>query len=552
MACDSPLRDSMTDPDGLGGFRPIVEDELTRLRGLDVVERIWRGDHTVWKPSPDEITDRLGWLTLPGDMASEASALTAFADDARRDGCTHVVLLGMGGSSLGPELLRQTFGSAPGHPEMIVLDSTVPGWVRDVVDRIDSARTLFLVSSKSGTTVEPNVLYSYFRALVDGAVGCDRARMSFAAVTDPGTALEELASREGFRRVFHGNPDVGGRYSILSNFGLVPAALMGIDVGKMLDRASRMRDACLAADPGDNPGAVLGASIGRLALEGRDKLTIFASPSIAGFGLWVEQLVAESLGKEGRGVVPVAGEAPLGPNAYGDDRLFVHLRLEGGDNSPVDEALEGLARSGQPVVRLDLGDIFDLAAEVFRWELAVAVAGVVLEVNPFDQPDVQAAKDMTNSVLAEFERSGSLPDAPETMPAADLLSLVRPGDYVAIMAYAHQSPELDAAVDDLRRALMTRFRVATTMGYGPRFLHSTGQLHKGGPSSGLFLQLVDDTGADVDIPGQPYSFGVLSSAQALGDLRALKAAGRRVCRTDPSGGCVAAVASLAGWLATSA
>ena len=542
----------MTDPDGLGSFRPIVEDELTRLRGLDVAERIWRGDHSVWKPAPDEITDRLGWLTLPGDMASEASALAHFSGEVQRDGYKHVVLLGMGGSSLGPEMLRQAFGSPPGRPKLIVLDSTVPGWVSDVVDRIDSARTLFLVSSKSGTTVEPNVLYSYFRALVDGAVGCDRARMSFAAVTDPGTALEELASREGFRRVFHGNPDVGGRYSILSNFGLVPAALMGIDVGKMLDRASRMRDACLAADSGDNPGAVLGASIGRLALEGRDKLTIFASPSIAGFGLWVEQLVAESLGKEGRGVVPVAGEAPLGPNAYGDDRLFVHLRLEGGDNSPVDEALEGLARSGQPVVRLDLGDIFDLAAEVFRWELAVAVAGAVLEVNPFDQPDVQAAKDMTNSVLAEFERSGSLPDAPETMPAADLLSLVRPGDYVAIMAYAHQSPELDAAVDDLRRALMTRFRVATTMGYGPRFLHSTGQLHKGGPSSGLFLQLVDDTGADVDIPGQPYSFGVLSSAQALGDLRALKAAGRRVCRMDPSGGCVAAVASLAGWLATSA
>lgn len=536
----------MTVMDRLGCCGSIVEDELARLRGLDAVGRVWRGDHTLWKPSPDEITDRLGWLSLPVEMRAEAPVLAEFSDQVQRDGYAHVVLLGMGGSSLGPEMLRGAFGSAPGHPELIVLDSTVPGWVRHVAARIDPARTLFLVSSKSGTTIEPNVLYDYFRDLVDRAVGRDRAGRNFAAVTDPGTALEGLASRESFRRVFHGNPDVGGRYSILSSFGIVPAALVGIDVGKMLDRAARMRDACKAADPHDNPGAALGAAMGRLALEGRDKLTIFASPSITGFGLWVEQLVAESLGKEGRGVVPVAGEAPLGPDAYGDDRLFVHLRLEGDDNSPVDLALEDLARSGHPVVRLDLRDLFDLAAEVFRWEFAVAVAGAVLEVNPFDQPDVQAAKDMTNGVLAEFESSGALPGAPETMPAADLLSLIRPGDYVAIMAYARQTPELDAAVDGLRRALMTRFRVATTMGYGPRFLHSTGQLHKGGPPSGLFLQLVEETGADVEIPGRPYSFGVLASAQALGDLRALQASGRRVSRLASNEGCAAAVAALTG------
>ena len=529
----------MTVFDRLGSCSSIVEAEMARLRGVDAVARIWRGDHTLWKPSADEITDRLGWLSLPTDMGSNVADLVSFADEVARDGYTHVVLLGMGGSSLGPEMLRQAFGSTPERPELIVLDSTVPGWVRAVVGRIDPSSTLFLVSSKSGTTIEPNVLYSYFREVVDGAAGRDRAGASFAAVTDPGTALEELASREGFRRVFHGNPEVGGRYSILSSFGLVPAALTGIDVEKMLDRASGMREACLASDPGDNPGAALGAAIGRLALEGRDKLTIFASPSIAGFGLWVEQLVAESLGKEGRGVVPVAGESPLGPDAYGDDRLFVHLRLEGEDNSTVDAALDDLSRSGQPVVRLDLGDLFDLAAEVFRWEFAVAVAGVVLRVNPFDQPDVQAAKDMTNSVLAEFGSSRALPKAPETMPAADLLSQIRPGDYMAIMAYAHQTPELDAAVDDLRRALITRFCVATTMGYGPRFLHSTGQLHKGGPPSGLFLQLVEDVGDDVEIPGQPYSFGVLASAQALGDLRALQAVGRRVSRMDPGGGCVA-------------
>ena len=535
----------MTNLDGLGRCRPDVADELARLRDLDAIGRIWRGDHTLWKPSPDEITDRLGWLSLPTDMGSHTADFVSFADEVGRDGYTHVVLLGMGGSSLGPEMLRQAFGSATGRPELVVLDSTVPAWVQHVIEGIDPPRALFLVSSKSGTTIEPNVLYSYFRDLVDGAVGRDRAGRSFAAVTDPGTALEVLASGDGFRRVFRGNPEVGGRYSILSAFGLVPAALMGIDVEKMLGRAASMRDACTAADPGDNPGAALGAAIGRLALEGRDKLTIFASPSIAGFGLWVEQLVAESLGKEGRGVVPVAGESPLGPDAYGDDRLFVHLRLEGEDNSIVDAALDELSRSGQPVVRLDLTDMFDLAAQVFRWEFAVVVAGAVLSVNPFDQPDVQAAKDMTNSVLAEFGSSRALPKAPETMPAADLLSQIRPGDYVAIVEYAHQTPELDAAVDDLRRALMARFQVATTMGYGPRFLHSTGQLHKGGPPSGLFLQLIEDVGDDVEIPGQQYSFGVLASAQALGDLRALQAAGRRVCRMDPGGGCVAVVNALA-------
>ena len=323
----------MTNLDGLGRCRPDVADELARLRDLDAIGRIWRGDHTLWKPSPDEITDRLGWLSLPTDMGSHTADFVSFADEVARDGYTHVVLLGMGGSSLGPEMLRQAFGSATGRPELVVLDSTAPGWVRAVADSIDPSSTLFLVSSKSGTTIEPNVLYSYFRDLVDGAVGRDRAGRSFAAVTDPGTALEVLASGDGFRRVFRGNPEVGGRYSILSAFGLVPAALMGIDVEKMLGRAASMRDACTAADPGDNPGAALGAAMARLAIEGRDKLTIFASPSIAGFGLWVEQLVAESLGKEGRGVVPVAGEYPLGPDAYGDDRLFVHLRLEGDDNS---------------------------------------------------------------------------------------------------------------------------------------------------------------------------------------------------------------------------
>ena len=552
MALGNAYPDPTTALYTLGRHRAIAGDELIRLRETHIVERIWQGDHSVWKPSPEEIVNRLGWLSLPEKMTGETSDLARFSDEVRQEGYAHVVLLGMGGSSLGPEMLRQAFGSAPGRPELIVLDSTVPAWVGDVSGRIDPARTLFLVSSKSGTTIEPNVMYSHFRSLVGDAVGRDKAGQHCVAVTDPGTALEELASMYGFRRVFYGDPEVGGRYSILSSFGLVPAALMGIDVVGMLDRAARMHAFCMAADIADNPGGALGAAIGRLALEGRDKLTILASPSIAGFGLWVEQLVAESLGKEGRRVVPVAGEAALDSDVYGDDRLFVQVRLEGDDNALIDEAVEGLSRSEQPFIRLDLGDTLDLGAEVFKWEFAVAMAGAVLGVNPFDQPDVQAAKDMTNSVLAEFESSGTLPDAPETMPATDLPSQVRPGDYVAIMAYAHQTPELDAAVDGLRRALMTRFQVATTMGYGPRFLHSTGQLHKGGPPSGVFLQLVDDSGADIQIPGRPYSFGVLASAQALGDLRALQAEGRRVSRLDTRGGCVSAVEALTRSLIASA
>ena len=550
-ACDIDSCDAMTNLDGLGRHRSVVEEELAKLRDLDAVGRIRRRDHTLWKPSPDEITNRLGWLSLPADMAGHVPNLASFSDEIARDGYTHVVLLGMGGSSLGPEMLRQAFGSSPGRPELIVLDSTVPSWVLHVAQSIDPARTLFLVSSKSGTTIEPNVLYSYFRGLLDGAVGRGAAGNSFVAVTDPATALEELASRDGFRRVFHGSPEVGGRYSILSSFGLVPAALMGIDVEKMLGRADGVLNACRAEDPGDNPGAVLGAAMGRLALERRDKLTIFTSPSIEAFGLWVEQLVAESLGKEGRGVVPVAGEPLLGPEAYLGDRFFVHLRLEGDENSRIDAAMVRLARAGHPVVTLDLLDLYDLAAEVFRWEFAIAVAGSVLGVSPFDQPDVQAAKDMTNSVLAEFEETGTLPRAPETMPAPDLLSLVRPGDYVAIMAYAYQTPELDAAVERLRRALLNRYGVATTMGYGPRFLHSTGQLHKGGPPSGLFLQVVEETAADIPIPGQSYSFEVLAAAQALGDLRALEAAGRRVSRLDSSEGCTRAIMVLADSVAAS-
>ena len=519
--------------EGLDG----VEDALAGLRSGDVVGRIWRRDHTVWKPDPTEIVDRLGWLTVTDLMCEQAPALRAFASEVRDEGYRHVVLLGMGGSSLGPEVLRQTFGSAEGYPELAVLDSTVPSWVRWLTDAIDPARTLFLVSSKSGGTIETLSGYRYFRGLVEEAVGKDLAGRSFVAITDPGTPLAALGSAEGFRRVFVNPPDIGGRYSVLSYFGLVPAALIGVDLDALLYRADCMREGAASCVPiEENPAACLGATIAALARSGRDKLTIVASPSVASFGLWAEQLIAESTGKESKGIVPVAGE-PLGdPDHYGNDRLFVHLRVEGDANDEADAALDRIQAAGHPVVRLSLRDRYDLGAEFFRWELATAVAGAVLGIHPFDQPNVQEAKDVTAAVLREYQASGSLP-APEPVPSLDdVLAGVRPGDYLAIMAYVRPTPEADRALGDLRARVMSRYRIATTVGYGPRFLHSTGQLHKGGPASALFLQVTQRHEADVPIPDAPYTFGVLADAQALGDLRVLRGLGRPVARVDLEAG----------------
>ena len=511
-------------------------DVASALAGLDehqVIARIWSGDHTVWKPDPREISDRLGWLTVTNVMREQAPMLMAFAEEVRDEGFKHLVLLGMGGSSLGPEVLRQTFGSGPGHPVLIVLDSTVPAWVQSVVDAIDPAETLFLVSSKSGSTTEPNMFYAYFRGLVEQAVGREAAGRHFIAVTDPGSSLAKLGEEQGFHRVFLNPTDLGGRYSVLSYFGLVPAAVIGVDVVKLMDRADQMRGRTEPGVPAqDNPGAWLGAVMGAMSKKGRDKLTLVTSPAVSSFGLWAEQLIAESTGKEGLGIVPVAGEPLLSPEHYGDDRLFVYLRLEGDDNAQNDDAIDAIESSGQPVARLDLRDTYDIGAEFFRWEMATAVAGSVLGINPFDQPNVQAAKDMTESVLAQFESSGKLPAMEDSASAGTLLKNAVPGDYLVIMAYIQQSPEVDAALDALRRRVTERYGIATTMGYGPRFLHSTGQLHKGGPATGLFLQITAEHVQDLDIPGAPFTFGVLADAQALGDLQALRASGRRSVRVD--------------------
>lgn len=527
-----------------------VADALAQLARGNVMARIWDRDHTVWRDDPTEVADRLGWLTVSRDMTERLGDLRKFANDARRDGVTDVVLLGMGGSSLGPEALRLCIGSAPGYPALTVLDSTVPDRVASVTRAVDPARTLFVVSSKSGGTIEPNSFYKHFRAIVEEAVGADQAGRRFAAITDAGTSLAALGEAEGFRRVFENPPDIGGRYSVGSLFGLVPAALCGMDCAKLLDRMNQMAARCEAGvGARKNPGAWLGAAIGALALAGRDKLTIIASPPVASFGLWAEQLIAESLGKDGKGVVPVVGEPLIEADAYGDDRAFVHIRLADAENAAEDVALERLRGAGHPVVTLDMDDEYDVGAEFFRWEMATAVAGHIMSVHPFDQPNVQQAKDATSRMLEIYVNEGAFPSAPgESGSAADLLAQASDGDYFAVMAYVEETEGVANAVDTLRRRVMRSHRVPTTLGYGPRYLHSTGQLHKGGANNGLFLQLVGGSGIDLPVPGEPFGFGALAEAQAIGDYEALKAAGRRVARVRLEGDPEAAILRLLGSL----
>ena len=547
-----------------GALDASAADALAQLARGNVMARIWDRDHTVWRDDPTEIADRLGWLTVSRDMTERLGDLRKFANDARRDGVTDVVLLGMGGSSLGPEALRQCIGSAPGYPALTVLDSTVPDRVASVTRAVDPARTLFVVSSKSGDTIEPNSFYKHFRAIVEDAVGADQAGRRFAAITDAGTSLAALGEAHGFRRVFENPPDIGGRYSVGSLFGLVPAALCGMDCAKLLDRMNQMAARCEAGvGARKNPGAWLGAAIGALALAGRDKLTIIASPPVASFGLWAEQLIAESLGKDGKGVVPVVGEPLIEADAYGDDRAFVHIRLADAENAAEDVALERLRGAGHPVVTLDMDDEYDVGAEFFRWEMATAVAGHVLGVHPFDQPNVQQAKDATSRMLETYVNEGAFPSASasasmspssasaspasgESGSAADLLAQASAGDYFAVMAYVEETEGVANAVDTLRRRVMRRCRIPTTLGYGPRYLHSTGQLHKGGANNGLFLQLVGGSGIDLPVPGEPFGFRALAEAQAIGDYEALRAAGRRVVRVRLEGDPEAAILRLLG------
>ncbi len=511
------------------GIRRTLDD----LANSHAIERIWTKDHTLWKPDPTEIENRLGWLTVLDQMHDGLADLRSFAQASRKASTTDVVLLGMGGSSLGPEVLRCTFGSSKGSPRLWVLDSTVPGWVRHVTTAIQPDRTLFLVASKSGGTIEVMSLFAHFWELVQRAKG-NRGGAQFIAITDPGTGLEQLAREREFSRTFTNPSDIGGRYSVLSYFGLVPAALIGLDVDKLLARALAMREACRKPSPvKQNPGAALGAMMGAMVRAGRDKLTLIASPAINSFGLWVEQLLAESTGKEGTGLIPIAGEPLATPKVYGADRVFVYLRLKGDRNTSLDRSATALQRAGHPVLRLDLADPYDLGGEFFRWEFATAVAGHTLGIHPFDQPNVQESKDNTGRVLKEVQTHGTVPPVETFTPKQALTQLLEqaaPNRYLSILAYTTPSPQFEAALRALRKAVMLRHRLATTAGYGPRYLHSTGQLHKGGPKSGLFLELVDAMKPDLPIPGKLYSFGTLAQAQAIGDLQSLTTHQRPVCQ----------------------
>jgi glucose-6-phosphate isomerase/transaldolase/glucose-6-phosphate isomerase len=508
------------------GLQSLVAAGNARLDASHAVERLWARDPRLWKQDPTDITNRLGWLTIIEYMQDRAEELRTFATLARKRSICDVVLLGMGGSSLGPEVLRASFGSVDGFPRLWVLDSTVPGWVHQVTRAIDPARSLFILASKSGGTIEVMSLFAHFWERVHKTPG-HQGGAQFLAITDPGTGLEKLAAEHQFWRIFSNPPDIGGRYSILSYFGLVPAVLMGIDVTQLLSRATAMAQACRIQPPrGQNPGADLGATMASLAQAGRNKITLIASPQISTFGLWAEQLLAESTGKEGTGLIPVANEPIVSPTAYGTDRLFVYLRLQGDQNRQLDRQIAGLARKGHPILTLALQDRYDLAGEFFRWEFATAIAGHLLGIHPFDQPNVQESKDNTARVLESIQSTGRLPKqatATVAQAAARLKRQCRPGAYVAILAYTTPSSKMEQVIRLLRRALVSHHHVTTTAGYGPRYLHSTGQLHKGGPRIGIFLQLIDSMTPDLTVPGKPFTFRTLAQAQAAGDIQALHA-----------------------------
>jgi transaldolase/glucose-6-phosphate isomerase len=513
-----------------------IAQRISRAMQDDVAQRIWRRDPSLWGgPGVPEIEDRLGWLTVTETMLEHAPALQEFAEECRADGFTDAVLLGMGGSSLGPEVLRRSYGEVPGGMRLQVLDSTHPDVIAAVQDSVDLERTIFIVSSKSGGTIETLSHYRHFATL---------ARPDqFVVVTDPGSPLEKLAAENALRRTFVNPPDIGGRYSVLSYFGLVPAALMGIGIDALLHRAQVGEQTCANYDSSaNNSGLWLGAALGELALRGRDKLTFFVSGPISSFGLWVEQLIAESTGKHGRGILPVADEPAGDPSAYGEDRVFAYLREEESPDERFDKAIAALAEAGHPTFTLTTHGAVDLGRIFFLAEFAVATSGWALTINPFDQPNVQEAKDNTKRVLD----SGSIPDIEEAGDAQlrALLGDAGAPSYVAILGYLPPSDELDAAIGELRATIRELTGTTTTFGYGPRYLHSTGQLHKGGPPTGRFLQLVNDPMRDIEIPGEPYTFATLIAAQAAGDLQTLRQHGRPAERVRLEGDPAAAVRAL--------
>ncbi len=558
-------------------FQQQLDEAVDEWQANGKVARLWARDASLWAGRDED--QWLDWLTISRELRGHTDELSQALAFVREGDFSHAVLLGMGGSSLGPEVLQLTFGTQPGHPQWLILDSTDPAHIRAVEAQIDYARSVFLVSSKSGSTLEPNIFKDYFFTRATEELGQAEASARFMTVTDPGSNMESVARADNFRAIFYGKSKIGGRYSVLSNFGLVPAAVMGVDVARFLDCTEEMVAACEQSDVARNPGVMLGLVMGLAAKQGRDKLTILTSPGIRAMGAWMEQLVAESTGKQGKGIIPVDGEALAAPEHYGDDRLFAYLHMAGDDDSAERARLDALVAAGHPLVRIELSDAYDLGKEFFRWEIATAVAGAVLNIHPFDQPDVEASKIETRKLTEAFEASGSLPeesamasdehftlftDDANTNALCELagadasvedylkahLGRLGAGDYLALLAYINRlEPQHDAALQQIRNHVSQRERVATCVGYGPRFLHSTGQAYKGGPNSGVFLQITCDDAQDLPVPSRKYSFGVVKAAQAQGDFQVLSERKRRALRLHIGADTVSALQRLANILA---
>lgn len=551
------------------GIEKAVEKSTEEWRASAKIRRLWHKDKSVW--TGDDENKWLGWLTSPA--AADIADYEDFAKRVKGQKFTDAVVLGMGGSSLGPEVLAETFARKSGFPKLHVLDSTDPAQVRTMEANVDISRTLFIVSSKSGGTTEPNVMKDYFFDRVSRAIGADKAGHRFIAVTDPGSSLEKNAKKQGFARIFYGDPTIGGRYSVLSPFGLVPAATAGIDVNSLIKHTLAMVRSCGPdVPPHENPGVQLGLAMGLAGLEGRDKVTIFSSKKIADFGAWAEQLIAESTGKDGKGLIPIDGEPLSDPSAYGNDRFFIDLRTEGEDDSAHDEKLTALEHAGHPLVRIVLKSIDHIGQEFFRFEIATAVAGSILGINPFNQPDVEAAKIKTRELTAAFEKTGSLPAEKPVVSSAEAdlytdahnaaelrkagangdlgswikahLSRTGRGDYVALLAYIERDKAFIDALQKMRLDVRDSRHLATCAEFGPRFLHSTGQAYKGGPDSGVFLQITADDAEDLPVPGQKASFGIIKAAQARGDFDVLTERGRRALRVHLKGSLGPALAAL--------
>ena len=535
-----------------------VKTSIDDWRANGKVRRLWQRDASLWTGSDE--CKWLGWLDITEDQITRHQELRRVAQDVKSAGFTHALLLGMGGSSLGPEVLARTFGRVSGFPELLVLDSTDPAQIKAIENKIDIAKTLFIVSSKSGSTLEPNIFKQYFFERAKQILGVDKAGSHFIAITDPGSKMEQVAEADHFRNIFHGLPSIGGRYSVLSNFGMVPAAVMGLDTQKFLDRTEEMVQACMSCVPvQENPGVLLGIILGIAARNGRDKVTIVTSPGISDLGAWLEQLLAESTGKLGKGIIPVDREQLGKPEVYGSDRVFAYIRLESAPDAAQDAKLAAIEKAGHPVVRISMTDVYDLGQEFFRWEIAAAVAGAIIGINPFNQPDVEASKVVTRDLTTEYEKKGSLPaerplventgiklftddhNAAELAKAAGSdkslagylrahLSRVHDGDYFALLAYVEMKQVHEDELQVVRHTVRDKKRVATCLGFGPRFLHSTGQAYKGGPNSGVFLQITCDDAHDLPVPGHQYTFGVVKAAQARGDFQVLTERKRRALR----------------------